>query len=42
MGDWRPSGPNLPQAEVVEKLQQVCRELFTLLARDPDQQDQAA
>ncbi|MCP9841331.1 MAG: hypothetical protein WBN80_10955 [Prochlorococcaceae cyanobacterium] len=42
VGDWRPSGPNLPQAEVVEKLQQVCRELFTLLARDPDQQDQAA
>ena len=28
--------------DVVEKLQQVCRELFTLLARDPDQQEQAA
>ncbi|CAK6697373.1 MULTISPECIES: hypothetical protein [unclassified Synechococcus] len=42
VGDWCPSGPNLPRPDVVEKLQQVCRELFTLLARDPDQQEQAA
>jgi len=30
LGDWRPSGSHLPQAEVSESLRQVCRELFAL------------
>jgi len=36
VGGWEPSGPNLPQPEVVTTLQQMCRDLFALLARDPD------
>jgi len=34
VGDWQPSGSHLPQAEVAQKLQQFCRELFDLFA-DP-------
>lgn len=30
VGDWRPTGSHLPQAAVVDTLQQVCRELFAL------------
>jgi hypothetical protein len=30
VGDWTPSGAHLPQAEVSESLQQICRELFEL------------
>lgn len=30
MGDWQPSGSHPPQAEVAQKLQQFCRELFDL------------
>ncbi|HYP03263.1 MAG TPA: hypothetical protein VER57_01800 [Cyanobium sp.] len=30
VGDWQPSGSHLPQPEVVDKLQQACRELFDL------------
>ena len=30
VGDWQPSGSHLPRPEVVEKLQQACRELFDL------------
>ncbi len=42
VGDWRPSGPNLPRPEVVEKLQQICRELFALLDPQSDRGDRAA
>ena len=34
VGDWRASGPNLPRPEVVATLQQVCRDLFALMAGD--------
>jgi len=30
LGDWMPSGPHLPQAEITHSLQQICRELFDL------------
>jgi hypothetical protein len=36
VGDWRPSGPNLPNPDVVESLRQVCRELFDLLGVERD------
>ena len=32
VGDWQPTGSHLPQAEVAQKLQQFCRELFDLFA----------
>ncbi len=32
VGDWQPTGSHLPQAEVTQKLQQFCRELFDLFA----------
>ena len=32
VGDWQPSGSHPPSAEVVVRLQQVCRELFDLFA----------
>ncbi|MFZ0406549.1 MAG: hypothetical protein WAM11_00330 [Cyanobium sp.] len=34
VGDWRPSGSHLPQAEVSESLRQICRELFELFGGD--------
>ena len=37
VGDWQPSGPNLPQPAVVAVLQQVCRDLFALMGPEPDQ-----
>ena len=30
VGEWQPSGTHLPQPVIVERLQQVCRELFAL------------
>jgi hypothetical protein len=30
VGDWQPSGTHLPEPPVVDRLQQVCRELFAL------------
>ncbi len=42
VGDWRPSGANTPDPEVVEKLQQVCRDLFALLDGEPDPQQRVA
>ncbi|APD48142.1 hypothetical protein KQ302_02655 [Synechococcus sp. CS-602] len=35
VGDWQPSGPHPPQPEVAQTLQQICRQLFDLLARGP-------
>ena len=32
VGDWQPSGTHLPQPEVVERLQALCRELFELFS----------
>lgn len=32
VGDWRPSGSHLPQAEVSESLREICRDLFALFA----------
>jgi len=32
VGDWQPRGPQPPQPEVARTLQQICRELFDLLA----------
>ena len=32
VGDWQPSGRHLPHPEVVASLQELCRELFTLLS----------
>lgn len=43
VGDWQPSGSHLPQPDVVERLQELCRELFALFAAsaaadvDPEQ-----
>ena len=34
VGDWRPSGSHLPQPEVVERLREVCRELFDLFGAE--------
>ena len=34
VGDWQPSGAHLPEAAVVERLQNVCRELFGLFASE--------
>jgi hypothetical protein len=42
VGDWRPSGANPPDPAVVEKLQHVCRDLFALLAGEPDPQQRVA
>ncbi|MEY3736163.1 MAG: hypothetical protein RLZZ624_1222 [Cyanobacteriota bacterium] len=36
VGDWQPSGSHLPQPEVVEQLQALCRELFELFAGAAD------
>ena len=33
VGDWEPSGSHLPSPAVVANLQQLCRELFALFAR---------
>jgi hypothetical protein len=33
VGDWQPSGSHLPQPQVVDALQQLCRELFDLFGR---------
>ena len=30
VGEWQPSGTHLPQPAIVERLQQLCRELFAL------------
>ena len=30
VGEWQPAGPHLPQPEQVQRLQQICRELFEL------------
>ena len=43
VGDWQPSGSHLPQPAVIERLQQVCRELFALFdGRFTQADDQAA
>ena len=36
VGDWGPSGTHLPQADVVESLQELCHELFDLFSGDGD------
>ncbi|NDG75935.1 MAG: hypothetical protein EBX49_11575 [Synechococcaceae bacterium WB8_1B_136] len=41
VGDWQPSGTHLPQPLVVDRLQQVCRELFALFDGRLDQADSA-
>jgi len=30
VGEWQPAGPHLPQPEQIQRLQQICRELFEL------------
>lgn len=30
VGDWQPAGPHLPQPEQIQRLRQICRELFEL------------
>jgi hypothetical protein len=42
VGDWQPSGSHLPQPAVIERLQQVCRELFALFDRRTTQADDQA
>ena len=43
LGDWMPSGPHLPEAEVTLSLQQICRELFDLFdGSEGDVSEQAA
>ncbi|MBM5800658.1 MAG: hypothetical protein FJ077_07425 [Cyanobacteria bacterium K_DeepCast_35m_m2_023] len=43
LGDWQPSGSHLPQPAVIERLQQVCRDLFLLFDdRCTQADDQAA
>lgn len=37
VGDWRPSGSHLPQAEVSENLRQFCHELFALFGGADEQ-----
>ena len=42
VGDWQPTGSHLPQPAVIERLQQVCRDLFALFDdRDNQAHDQA-
>jgi len=41
VGDWRPTGSHLPAEPVIERLQQVCRDLFALFDAH-GAQDQAA
>ena len=33
VGDWLPAGPHLPQAEQLEQLQLICRELFEVFEK---------
>jgi hypothetical protein len=42
VGDWQPSGSHLPQPEVVETLQEVCRELFDLFGGEAAASREAA
>jgi len=37
VGDWQPSGTHLPEPVVVDRLRQVCRELFALFDGRLDQ-----
>jgi hypothetical protein len=30
VGEWQPAGPHLPQPEQIQRLRQICRELFEL------------
>jgi hypothetical protein len=39
VGDWQPSGSHLPDPAVVDKLQQVCRDLFDLFTPAPCEGD---
>ena len=41
VGSWDPEGPHLPQAEPVDQLRQICRELFDLFS-DSETSDTAA
>ena len=39
VGEWQPSGSHLPAPQVVDALQQVCRELFDLFPADDAHRD---
>ena len=34
VGDWQPTGSHLPQAEEMDQLRAICRELFVLFPSD--------